>query len=273
MNIDENNYQTVPAETDNFPLRLRRYREAARFMMHWHGHTELLFFLRGGASIYCGGEEFLTEDGDLLIVNANELHRGDFRETGVHYFCIQIPPDFFVWAGRGSRYIFEKRIRGDARIRDMFMGIYEVYWTKAEGYRYRTLGKTYELIAYLIQNYRIGTLDEKEYEARNRKLENFNNIINYIEKNFAEPLTTLTVANMAHLSEYYFCHQFKKSTGVSFVSYLNEIRIQKAAVLLNNTRLSITEIAVEVGFHDVNYFSRVFKRNMGISPQKYRKRE
>lgn len=270
--MDEMNHQTVPAEIDNFPLRLRCYREADKFAMHWHGHTEQLFFLKGGASIYCGGEEILTADGDLLIINANELHRGDFRLTGVNYFCLQIPPDFFDLVDRSSRYIFEKRIRGDEQIRRMFTEIYAAYWERKDGYKYSTLGKACELIAYLIHRYRVSTLDEEEYEARSRKLENFNNIIDYIDKNYAEPLTTQTAAGMAHLSEYYFCHLFKRSTGVSFVSYLNEIRVQKSAVLLNNTRLSITAVAAEVGFSDVNYFSRLFRRIMGVSPRRFREK-
>lgn len=267
--IDENKYEIVPSEHDNFPLRMRRYSEAARFMMHWHGHTELLYFIKGGASVYVGGDEFLTADGDLLIVNSNELHRGDYRKTGVEYLCIMLPEHFFEWPG-GGRYIFEKRIRGDEKVEKFFFQIFEAFEEKADGYRYNALGTAYELVSYLSRRYAQSIMEVNEYEERNSRLENFNNVIDYIGKHYAEPLTTPMAADMAHLSECYFCHMFKKHMGVSFTAYLNEVRIQKALALLDNSRLNVTEVAAGVGFNDVNYFSRVFKRIVGISPRKYR---
>ena len=168
--IDGNKYQSVPAEADNFPLRLRRYRSRAAFFMHWHDHAELLFFVKGGASIYSGGEEIDTRDGDLVIANGGELHRGDFRESGVNYYCIQLSPEFFLRTGRGDRYLFPHCIRGDAAIAEMFDGIYRAYWGRAEGYKYVTLGRVYELTGYLIGKYRLETMDERAYAARSARL-------------------------------------------------------------------------------------------------------
>lgn len=270
--IDENKRQIVPAEADNFPIRLRQYRNAARFMMHWHSHMELLYFRKGGASIYCGGEEFLTNDGDLVIVNINDLHRGDFTESGVHYFCIQIPPELFSLPGTDHRHILQTHICGDSTIGTMFGEIYSVYWAKEAGYKFDTLGKIFTLIGYLIRNYSSETLDEKEFAARTRKLENINKLIDYVELNYAEALTTEKAAEMTHLSEFYFCHLFKERMGVSFTAYLNDIRIRKAITLLNSSTQSITEIAAAVGYSDVNYFSRLFKRKIGVSPRNYRER-
>lgn len=272
LNIDENKYQIVPTEADNFPIRLRQHRDAARFMMHWHAHMELLFFRKGGAVIYCGGEEYKTEDGDLVIVNPNDLHRGDFRESGVHYFCIQIPPDMFLWPGIEQRHILRTHISGDASIRTMFDEIYAAYWAKETGYKFETLGRVFSLLAYLIRNYSAETMDEREFTARSKKLENINKLIDYVELNYAESLTTQMAASMTHLSEYYFCHLFKERMGISFTAYLNEIRIRKAVALLTTSRMSITEISAAVGFSDVNYFSRLFKRIIGVSPKHYRER-
>lgn len=271
-NIDENKHQDIPEEADKFPIRLRQYREAARFMMHWHGHMEILYFRKGGASIYCGGEEYLTKDGDMVIANANDLHRGDFRESGVHYFCIQIPPEFFSWPGTDHRYILQTYISGDTLLGELVGNIYSAYWKKENGYKHATLGHTFHLIAYLIRHYSAQILDEREFAARSRKLENINKLIDYVEINYAEAMTTQMAASITHLSEYYFCHLFKERMGISFTSYLNDIRIRKAASLLSSSRLSITEIAAAVGFSDVNYFSRLFKKKNGVSPRYYRKR-
>ena len=58
---------------------------------------------------------------------------------------------------------------------------------------------------------------------------------------------------------------------MSPISYINKIRIEKAAALFKNSDRSITEIAMEVGFDDSNYFSRIFKKQMGMSPREYKK--
>lgn len=268
--IDENKYETVPAEEDKFPLRIRKYGGAAKFQMHWHGHAELLYFIKGGASIYCGGREYTAADGDLIIVNPNELHRGDMRKTGVEYLCLMLPMMFFDWAGGEERYIFCQIIKSDEYIRELILSLYRSFEEKKEGYRYLTLSRAYELMAYLAENYAAAKLDKSGYMARNSKLESFNNVIEYIERNYAEPLTTSKAAELVHLSEYYFCHLFKKHIGSSFTSYLNEIRVQKAAELLKNTKKSVTEIAAETGFNDVNYFCRVFKRFMGAPPKSFK---
>ena len=271
--IAENKYETVPAEHDDFPLRLRRYDGAAKFMMHWHGHMELLYFIKGGASVYCGGEEILTQDGDLITVNPNELHRGDYRETGVEYLCVMLPPHFFEWCGEDERYILERRVKNDERIKELFHEIFESFEKKADGYRYESLGTAYKIVSYLAQNYTAARLGRNEYEERNSRLENFNNVIEYIGKPYSEQLTTPVAAQMVHISECYFCHLFRQHMGVNFTTYLNQVRVHKATALLQNTKLSITQIASETGFNDVNYFSRVFKKCIGISPRKYREKQ
>ncbi len=66
-------------------------------------------------------------------------------------------------------------------------------------------------------------------------------------------------------------HQFKSQTGKSIKGYLTELRLNDAKSLLLHSKLTITEIAFSVGFTDSNYFSNVFKKNIGISPCAYRK--
>lgn len=266
----ENNYEIIPAEEDKFPLRIRRYSGSANFAMHWHGHMELLYFIKGGVSLYCGGAEYAVKDGDLIIINPNELHRGDMRQVGTDYLCVMLPPLFFDWLGGEMRSIFITRISADSCIEDLMLRLYRSFEGKKDGYRYLALGCAYELIAYLTENYAAAQLDKNEYAARNSKLENFNNVIEYIEKNYSDPITTSKAAQLVHLSEYYFCHLFKKHIGCSFTAYLNEIRVQKAQILLKNTKMSVTEIAAEVGFNDINYFCRVFRRFTGFSPTQYK---
>ena len=64
---------------------------------------------------------------------------------------------------------------------------------------------------------------------------------------------------------------FKQYTGKTFISYINEIRIEKSKYLILNTDLSITEIATKVGFNNTRYYIKKFQHLQGITPHKFRK--
>lgn len=93
----------------------------------------------------------------------------------------------------------------------------------------------------------------------------------YILRHYKEELRLEKVAKEVRLSPNYFSKLFKRVTGYSFAAYLTQLRIAKAKDLLENTTLSVTEVALEVGFNDPAYFTSVFKRYVGMKPLAYRK--
>lgn len=95
--------------------------------------------------------------------------------------------------------------------------------------------------------------------------------IRYMEEHYAEPLSLQQVASRIHLNATYFSHLFKKETGRSFVTYLVDLRMEKAKKLLSNTDLNVTEVAGMIGYDLPNYFAKLFKQSTGLSPKEYRK--
>jgi two-component system, response regulator YesN len=93
----------------------------------------------------------------------------------------------------------------------------------------------------------------------------------YIAKYYHRPLTLEEVAEYVELSPYYFSKLFKDRFGVTFIDYLTEIRIEKAKQEMMDHSKSLKEICFLVGYNDPNYFSRVFKKQTGLSPTEYRK--
>ena len=94
--------------------------------------------------------------------------------------------------------------------------------------------------------------------------------IEYIHKNFSKNITLEKTASICNLSPCYFSKMFKKQVGVTFISYVNDIKINKAKEILENQDIPVLNVALDLGFEDCGYFIRVFKKSQGVTPKKYR---
>lgn len=92
----------------------------------------------------------------------------------------------------------------------------------------------------------------------------------YINKNFARIQSVAEVASHVELNPDYFCHLFKRDTGVTFTQFLNQVRLNKAIWLLNNTTLKTYEVAERVGYANQGYFSKLFKQRFHMTPYEFR---
>lgn len=95
-------------------------------------------------------------------------------------------------------------------------------------------------------------------------------VCKYIEEHLAEDLLVSQIAEKLNVSIYYLSHVFKTLTGATVIEYRNELRLTKSKQLLLHTDMRIGEIALEVGFSNVAYFSEIFSRSEKISPSQYR---
>ena len=92
----------------------------------------------------------------------------------------------------------------------------------------------------------------------------------YIEKNYTLNITLEDVSREVNISSYYLSRIFKEGTGENFIDYLTKLRIEKAKELLSTTQYSMKEICAKSGYSDPNYFSKTFKKNVGVTPTEYR---
>ncbi len=93
----------------------------------------------------------------------------------------------------------------------------------------------------------------------------------FIEKNLEKPLSLEEVSRESGMSRYHFARMFKAYTGMTFKTYHNEMRIEAAKALLQNGENRISEVCYAVGYNDLSYFNRVFRRYVGMSPSSYQK--
>lgn len=97
-------------------------------------------------------------------------------------------------------------------------------------------------------------------------------IVNYICEYYYEEIDLGFISAKYHLNKNYFCKLFKDETGENFIDYLTRIRMEKAAVLLENNQMKISDIANLTGYEDTGYFSKVFKKFFNMNPNDYRKK-
>jgi len=93
----------------------------------------------------------------------------------------------------------------------------------------------------------------------------------YVEQHYSDP--KLNVKDMAvdlGWNQTYMARVFREETNEGILEYINRVRISKAVVLLNSTKLSMEEVSEQVGYVSSNTFRRVFKQKMGMSPNKYK---
>lgn len=93
----------------------------------------------------------------------------------------------------------------------------------------------------------------------------------YVHEHYAEPLTRDDLAQHLNMNSDYLTHCFRTEVGMTPITYLNRYRVNKARVLLAESDLNVTEVAMAVGFSDSSYFGRVFRRQVGVSPDAYRR--
>lgn len=109
------------------------------------------------------------------------------------------------------------------------------------------------------------------YMNENEILYYFEQLVKYIDKHYDDELYIKDLSTRFYLNQFYCCKLFKKIYSKTFSEYVLNIRIEKACQLLKNTDLTIEDISSKVGYKDYFYFNKVFKKQVGATPAKYRK--
>lgn len=153
------------------------------------------------------------------------------------------------------------------------------YGISGETYRFRSREDYLKFINKVesydrLRKWFIDKLTEACHDVKSRRENRSNGIIDrakeYIMTHYQKDISLDDVSREVDISPYYFSKLFKEATGDNFIEYLTNLRIEKAKELLDNTDLSMKEICVRVGYANPNYFSRIFKKNVGVTPTEYK---
>lgn len=248
---------------------------------HWHeglrathcheNRLELNFILGGSGTHMVDGDLCVTRPGDMLVHNSKVLHDESFTlKSQVNAWCIAVadlkvkglPENTLLPPGMHPSIPCQQEAE---RLGQLYPLVHH-YACQPGGYPVAdALARTIVLIAYeAIQKGGVAATSEDNAMVKR--------ILAYMQKNYRENISLEDMAEMVNVNSYHMAHVFKKITGYSLQQYMLRRRIGKAQCYLIYTKMNLTEIAGRVGYDDSNYFSRVFKKIVGMSPRSYRQK-
>ncbi|MDQ8179601.1 AraC family transcriptional regulator [Pelagicoccus sp. SDUM812005] len=234
-----------------------------------HPHHLLIFVPQGQAQLEISGQTYRIKGKQAALIPASTPYRygSNSDEDGERYWL--------KFEGAGAEGLLawtnfnpQNPLLGCAAAENIKRHFNAILNAVERGYtEHTTLQLSLALIKVLI------SLHDNPLDAEGRSSTNrIESAMSQMREDVSKPQALAAYAKKAGYSVTQFSHLFRQHTGTSPINYLNELRIQRTAELLNNTDRTIKSIAYELGFEDPLYFSRNFRKCVGLSPRAYRSR-
>ncbi len=251
--------------------------------LHWHEEIELLYQLNGRSDIQIDGEKYQIQNKLLTVINSRQVHSIHTYSDTSMFICVHI-----------SKKLIEKYIPDidlyriycipddipDSQFPEYLSvcrqmeALLRLYITDKPAWQMESEGIILQVLAQLIRHFsRKSAPDEIGLSSADRTSFNrIRDVITYVEEHFREPISLQDIAGHLGLGREYFCRFFKKNMGMSFLRYLNEVRISHVYRDLEQTDAPIAEIAEKNGFLNQKLFNRTFREVYGCTPSAVRRK-
>lgn len=241
------------------------YKQDSSFVSHWHESPEILYCICGKGEITADGERYFLNKGETFVVNSGCFHSIKcISEEALHYHCL-IPSeelcDSFGFNIFETKYTPE--IPNDMYLKEIFETIAKEYEKKQSYYKTKIKAEILNMFVYLSRNYTV-TIPSGGISAAKKKM--VKTAIRYIKNNCEKHMKIEDIAKITGFSRYYFCHSFKEMMGMSVINYINMLRCEKAKSYIYSGKYNISEIALMCGFENFSYFTKTYKKHMGMLP-------
>ena len=255
------------------------------FDYHYHEFMEILVVHSGKMRIISDFGKFTLKEGEILIVNCNEVHAGFFYapEVSVDYTFLHINLELvsdllsasikgkveklLMGTAKAKNHINEKTVGYDA-LMDTVIRAQERY--AGENNELSPLMQLAGAIEIISELERFNIIYSTKKNIRMKDKDFSVHVLNYIQSNSAKKITTQTASRFFMYDECQFCRLFKKHFAVSFTDFLNSYRIRMACCYnISDKSMTIDDIAKSVGYDNYSYFCRNFKKYIGKSPKEF----
>jgi AraC-like DNA-binding protein len=236
------------------------------FQMHWHENLELLYFIQGSGIVACDTSQYTAGAGDIAVVNSNNLHWIKPITEKCTYYCLIVDKSFFDSFDLFMGNIALKNIINDSLAREYFDVIVQEMLNTRQYYKTAVKATIIDLLVHLCRNYTVrGSLLEEKNKGQN-KIERIKTAISYIKEHYTGKLSIDEICGYIGYSKYYFCREFKEIVGKTVVDYINSLRCSYGRTLLASGKYNVSECAEAIGFNNLSYFCKTYKRYMGKAP-------
>jgi len=248
-----------------YPKAKYHYRERP----HGSEQNILIYCQEGKGKVTIQNEEYTLQPGDCILIPAGTTHT---------YAADTTTPWTIYWVhftgSNTTEIIARYREKYDSfkcsvDFQDSRIQLFEdMYYNLEMGYSYDNLCYANLCLLHYLSSFLFST----NYNVANKKqsVDTVNTSILFMQKHIDEMLTLEKMSTSVNLSASHFSFLFRKKTGFSPIEYFNHLKVQKACQYLLFTDLRIKEIADKLGIEDPYYFSRMFTKVMGVSPDNYR---
>jgi len=247
---------------------------------HWHSEIEIIRVLEGSLHLKLDNKSYHASKGDIVFVNPETVHGAS--PENCDYECIVFRPDFLYVSTFSCRFFFDSLLSCKYAVReftpcsdDEFClatnELFEAIIHKTPGYKFRVISAIFKLFGIVTDSRLYSDTDTESGHGTNKNIIKLKKVLSFMRENFDRQITLEEMAEVSETSIKYFTTFFKNMTGKTPFSYLIGYRVERAAILLSNTEMSITEVAYSSGFNDLSYFIKTFKKTKGVSPGQFRK--
>lgn len=247
--------------------------------LHWHEELELLYPLNGAVDINIEGKKYNLPKKQLMVVESCEVHSTYSYDSPSMFLCIhlskkhmqQYMPEIELYQIQcRPEEITDEAFPAYLRICKMLETLTRIYVEDAAAFQLEAEGIVLQVLAHLIRHFSANTAPHLNAgDALTR--ERIRQIISYVEEHFRELISLSDISEELGLGKEYFCRFFKKNMGLSFLNYLNEIRLAHVYQDLITTDAPIAEIMEANGITNQKLFNRSFKELYGCTPSAIRK--
>ncbi|MBB3111085.1 AraC-like DNA-binding protein [Paenibacillus phyllosphaerae] len=268
----------------DMPIFVNRAYESFDLREHAHDFIEITYVSEGEGMHYIDGEAVPVQQGAIWYIPEGRSHVFRPRTTKkdrplIVYNCLfktayltelgaSIPSFQAIaaqYAAQSLQFFEVKDTRGEFHA--LFRELFREYSRRTEGFL--------AIITALLVRIVTGLHRQRGHQrvadgASPPSLLSLEESIAYIDRHYATELRLPDIAAQASLSERQFSRLFRKQTGMSFTAYVQNARMEEACRLLAASRLSVSDVAAQIGYADMKYFHQLFKRKTGVTPRAYR---
>lgn len=251
-----------------------KYHEQHSQLLHKHDDAlELFYVMKGEGQYIVAGKKYFVQSGNLVICNAGIMHGEEpFRRHNMESYCCVLqgvslqglaPNTLSKPEQNPVLYFSDDR----AVVEHILLALYML---DRQDIDHKTaLGQLANALLSIVYD-KLHRRQQPNMIADKNTEEFIQNIMQYLDTHYIEPLQLHELGTRFHISPFYLAHIFKAETGISMMKYVMCRKIGESQNLLMNTSLPIGIISERLGFNDHCHFSTTFKKYIGITPTQYR---